>query len=272
MAIYRNTTYDMEHSNTIEIPEFIVELESYLNNLLLFLKEENLDVESYATSLTETFLSKIKKESFSIVLPPLDDDKGQLALFPELREKYIVFCLSLLDIRFEEDTIPEKPVEISFYNILKSKLLSAYVLVSNLTSITSYDETIRLFQEYMDIRVETDPTLEFILDKVDYMLEGAKILYGKTHLFTSKMAKDGVAVWKAEKCMWHEILKPSQDSNFAYAVACHADFKMAKKLNPNFTLTRTRHLFSVLLTVIFVGTTRGRLQPLITLPKPFGTI
>jgi hypothetical protein len=243
MAIYRNTTYDTEHSNTIEIPEFIFELERFLNNLLLLLKEENLDIESYATSLIEIFRSKIKKESFPLVLPPLDDDQGQLALFPELREKYIVFCLSLLNIRFEEDTIPEKPFEIPFYNILKSRLLSAYVLASNLTSITSYDEALCLFQKYMDIRVETDPTLEFTLDEVDYMIEGAKMLYSKTHHFTTKMAREGVAVWKAEKCMWHEILKKScQDFNFAYTVACHADFKMAKNLNPNFSLTRTQTL------------------------------
>lgn len=242
MAVFHNTTYDTEHSHTVEIPEFIVELEKFLNNLLTFLKEENLDVESYAASLIEILSSKTNKKSFSVVFPPLDDDQGQLILFPELRKKYLAFCLKNLNIRFEEDAIPEGPLEIPFYNILKSKLLSAYILASNLTSITSYDKAISLFQKYMDMRVDTDPTLEFTLDEVDYMIEGAKMLYGKTHHFTTKMMREGVAVWKAQKCMWHEILKSCQDSNFAYTVACHADFKMAKKLNPNFTLTRTQTL------------------------------
>lgn len=242
MAIYRNTTYDAEHSNTIEIPELIIELEKYLNNLLLLLKEENLDVETYTTSLTKLFNSKTKEKSFFVILPPLDDNYDQLASFPELREKYIIFCLSLLNIRFKEDVIPEEPLDIPFYNILRSKLLSAYILASSLTSITSYDEAINLSQKYADIRVETDPNLDFTLDEVDYMIEGAKMLYGKTHHFTTKMVRDGVAAWKAEKCMWHEILKSCQDSNFAYSVACHGDFQMAKKLNSNFTLSRTQTL------------------------------
>jgi len=241
MDIYRNTTYDEEYLNKVELPELIFQLERYLDGFLSLLKEENLDVKRYVTSLTDALRSNIP-ESISIALPEPNEKCTLLTSFPELREKCILYYLSVINIGFEEAHIPEGSLEIPFYQTLKGRLLSAYLFVSTLTSITSYEEAILLFQKYMEICVETDPTLDFTLDEVEYLIEGAKMLYGKTHHFTAGMLKKGIAVWKAEKCMWHEILKACGDSKLAYAIACHADFKMAKKLNPNFTLSRTQTL------------------------------
>ena len=241
MDIYRNTTYDEEYLNKIELPDLISQQDRFLEGLLLLLKEEDLDMEMYAASLTDTFQSKIQKP-ISIALPELQEKPQLLTSFPELREKYISYCLNILNYRFKETHIPEESVEIPFYNILKSRLLSWYIIASSLTAITSYEEAVLLFQKYTEIWVEEDPNLDFTLDEVDYLIEGSKMLYGKTHHFTAGMLKKGIAVWKAEKCMWHEILKACEDSQLAYAIACHADFKMAKKLNPNFTLSRTQTL------------------------------
>lgn len=166
MAIYHNTTYDEEYLNTIELPELIFELERYLNNFFLLLREENLDVETYATSLIDAFQSRINNKSFLVTLPKLNEKCDQLSIFPKLREKYIFYCLNLLNIRSKEATFSEGSLEIPFYNILKSKLLSAYIIASNLTSIIPYEEAIHLFQKFMEIRVETDPTLDFRLDFV----------------------------------------------------------------------------------------------------------
>lgn len=242
LDVYFNKNYDETYRINEQVVTVLQKNSAFLNNLLKLLKIDGYDVTLYIHELIK-YLEEIGEyKPINFVMDEFESEYTEICMFPSLKEKYIRSTLKLLKYENYQDKGKEEITDIIFIDFLKSDRIIIYYVGKALTAIMEKEQALKYFQDFIDSQIKEDSDINFTVEKVEYILEGAKYQYGNTHHFAAFVRKEGTACWKAGKCMWHEIMKDLDDVDFAYTVACHGDFAMAKKFNANFVLTRTQTL------------------------------
>ncbi len=152
--------------------------------------------------------------------------------------------LTLLNIPTSlKETSKLEQYEISTNASLKARLHITYYMAKALESIVEKDEAVELCKGFIDYSTEKgDRVIESVENIEDLFTEKDSLTgeFSGSFNFVSFVLDTGRVGKKIKRCRWAEILKEVADEEYAYAVACHYDFLAAKKMNPNFELTRTK--------------------------------
>ncbi len=242
--IKKRDEYTFNPSAEIILPAQMVLNRPLMNTDLFlgFLLKESSDivedfVDEYNTRLKEV-TDVIDTSNFTFAF-----ELEYLKSYPELVDQIKSVTLTLLQYKEYPELQEKKQVSIKANDFVHSYLLPSYYELESLTKVLPRKDAIELYKKFVDHR--TDVYSQQIIRPVEDLNEMFNLATSSTegpHGGVAYFTTDGIAGVKQKVCLWHEFLKVFDDSELAYAVACHYDFHAMKYYNEHFVLTRPKTL------------------------------
>lgn len=169
------------------------------------------------------------------------DGRSLRALFPNagaLQSARLEYVGRLLGIA---DGDPEGDHGVTRLAATQARLLPAYHQMRVLCDLVGDGKGIPLVEafvdEWMSAHTKADATLEDpsrFWDALEGEHDGTDEIAGRLHR--------GRILFRVERCLWADVLKPLGDPALAHAGTCYGDFAQISAIHPSFVLTRTMTL------------------------------
>jgi len=235
--------YKKDATIEIDLFTFISNALKKMDMMLLFLSKKNpgvlnqyidsfIDLLSY--SIEPISYSILKKEEMSSGLKYLNNDR--------LVDVLTDAVLTLLHIPKElKEESKFKQYKILTDKSLKARLHILYYMAKTVEIFSDRNEAVQFCKDFVDFTTErrdfdkTEKIEELFFEKDSF--EGE---FKNSFDFVSFILDEARVGAKIKRCRWAEVIREVADEEYAYAITCHYDFLAAKKMNPDFELTRTK--------------------------------
>lgn len=240
MEVIKRHDDRVDAKTTVDLKEGLAPHMGRLDTFLAFLKKQKPEVyEAYPESLTEQVRVQLDG-SLNLEALEITYVQEQIKGFDELHRAYLQFVLQLLGVK---ESHASDSIDTMWSDSLRAMLYPLFYRAKALCDLIGREPGIEFVKEFIDTRVYevVQPDLE--MEDLDGIWEGwqnqEESAPGSAIEFRISKGKIGGRV---DKCMWDEVLRPFNDPELSYIVACYGDKAGMEARNPNLVFTRTTTL------------------------------
>ncbi len=218
------------------LPQYVLSLDIFLKALQ---RDKPEIYEKYLKSLENKMRSLLEEEVVNLKSIKVPGIQETIQDYDEFRKIYFTYVLQLLKL---PNGYSEENADISWFDFDKSRIYPLYYRGLVLCEIIGRRDAFEYLKAYTDRRYYEVIQLQLEhedLDTIDLDIEAENPMPSNGFLFRFHKGKRGMRV---DKCEVHEIMKPMEDSELSYIVACRKDIAETNARNPNMYMTRSTSL------------------------------
>lgn len=220
-----------------------------LDTFLIYLQKHKPKIyDKYLMTLQSKLRSLLVKSEISLQKLSIPIVQKSLRAHIELHTLYLTYAVQLMDLQQDLPSTnnSDSNIDILWINYDKSGVYPSYYRALVLCEILGREKAINFLKRYIDwlIPMQIKPDLKAKdLDPFwEKWEQNPKAKNARPSHFIEFRLHKGKWGGKVFRCLIHDVMKPLNDPELAFILACYGDKAQIEAMNPNFVFTRTKTL------------------------------